>query len=374
MNKKSILIIASGFFPDQSPRSFRATELAKEFSRQGHKVTIMVPNKDNIQPLLDEYNIEYNNLGKLKWKIPNVKKLGRFGGLFNKIVNRLLPLLFEFPKIEHYFKVKRKLKSEQTNYDMLISVAVPYPIHWGVAAVWKKNKKNNLAPIWIADCGDPYCIQENDTYQPPFYFKWIEKWFMRKVDFITVPTETSYRGYFPEFHSKIKVIPQGFRFEDIQKKTILNDGIIRFGYGGSFALNRRDPKELLQFLTGLDKSILFEFHIYTKHKKFVESFSKNDSRIILHEPISRTELLENLSKFQFAVNLANFGTAQTPSKLIDYAIIEKPVLQIETGKLDKQTVVQFLNGNYENKVHINQPNRYRIENVVSQFLNLPTDA
>ncbi|WP_107040070.1 glycosyltransferase [Brumimicrobium mesophilum] len=368
MNKKNILIIASGFYPVQSPRSFRATELAKEFSRQGHKVTIMVPHKENIQPFLNEYKIDYISLGKLTWKIPNLKRLGKIGALFNKGVNRLLPLFFEFPKIEHYFKVKRKLKEEKNNYDLLISIAVPYPIHWGVAAVWKNDKSKNIAPVWLADCGDPYCIQENDTYQPPFYFKWIEKWFMRKVDFITVPTETSYRGYFPEFHSKIKVIPQGFRFEDIDKKATINDGIIRFGYGGSFALNRRDPKELLELLTNLDKSVLFEFHIFTRHSKFVESFAKKDSRIVLHKPTSRIELLNTLSEFQFVVSLANFGTAQTPSKLIDYAIIDKPILEIQTGNLDKDTVLQFLDGNYNNKVQINEPNRYRIENVVTQFL------
>lgn len=370
MDKKNILIVASGFYPDQSPRSFRATELAKEFSRQGHRVTIMVPHKENIHPFLVEYGIEYINLGKLTWKIPNMNGLGKIGALFNKVVNRLLPLLFEFPKIEHYFKVKRKLKAEKRKYDLLISIAVPYPIHWGVAAVWKKEKSKNTAPIWIADCGDPYCIQENDIYQPPFYFRWIEKWFMRKVDFITVPTETSYRGYFPEFHSKIKVIPQGFRFEDIEKKVTLQDGIIRFGYGGSFALNRRDPKELLQFLTNMDDSIQFEFHVFTNHSKFVKPFSKKDQRIKLHNPTSRTELLKTLSEFQFVVNLANFGTAQTPSKLIDYAIIDKPVLEIQTGNLDREIVLQFLKGNYENKIPINHPNRYRIENVVTQFLKL----
>jgi len=62
------------------------------------------------------------------------------------------------------------LSLSQTKYDLLISIAVPYPIHWGVAAVWAKDKSKNLAPNWIADCGDPYCFQENDTFKPPFYF------------------------------------------------------------------------------------------------------------------------------------------------------------------------------------------------------------
>lgn len=372
MENKKILIIANGFYPEQSPRAFRATELAKEFCRQGHHVTVMATQKENIQSLLKEYPIRFINLGELKWKIPNVNKFGKAGAMYNKALNRLMPLLLEYPKMEIFYKVRKKLKSEKDNYDVLISIAVPYPIHWGVAASWSQKKEDNIAPLWIADCGDPYCIQENDTFQPPFYFKWIERWFMRKADFISVPTDTSYKGYFPEFHPKLKVIPQGFRFEDINRQEIINDGVVRFGYGGSFALRRRDPKELLEFLTNLDKSVLFEFHVFTKNPNFVQRYASKDSRIKLHPAVSRTQFLETLSTFHFVVNLANFGTAQTPSKLIDYAIIGKPILQIDPEHLDINVVLQFLNGTYENQIIIERPERYRIENVVKQFLALKT--
>lgn len=370
MKNRKILIIANGFYPEQTPRAFRATELAKEFCRQGHQVTVMAPHKEGIKPLLDEYPINYVNLGKLTWKIPTINGYGKLGDLYNKAVNRLLPLLFDYPRLEIFFKVKNKLKSETDKFDMLISIAVPHSIHWGVAASWSDEKEKNVAPLWIADCGDPYFIQENDTFQPPFYFKWVESWFMRKVDIVTVPTKTSYTGYLPEFHSKLAVIPQGFRFEDIEKKELLNDGIIRFGYGGAFTLNRRDPSELLKFLSKVDKSSHFEFHIYTKNSKFVESYAAKDSRIILHQPIPRTILLEKLSTFNFVVNFTNFGVSQTPSKLIDYAIIDKPILQINSEQLDGEIVLQFLNGNYQSKLAMDSFDNYRIENVVKQFLAL----
>ena len=41
-----ILMIAYYFYPDITPRSFRAFELAKEFSRQGHSVTIILPQSE----------------------------------------------------------------------------------------------------------------------------------------------------------------------------------------------------------------------------------------------------------------------------------------------------------------------------------------
>lgn len=367
---KKILIVTRAFYPDQTPRSFRATELAKEFCRQGHNVTVVAPHKDNMQPLLDEFPIHYISLGQLRWKTPNIKGLGRMGALFNKTVDRSLPLFLAFPDMEMFFKVRKMMRKESENYDVLISSAVPYPVHWGVASVWSKHKEKNKARIWVADCGDPYCLQENDTFRPPFYFKWVENWFMRKVDFITVPTENSCNGYFPEFHSKLKIIPQGFRFEDITKKPLLNDGIIRFGYGGAFIQGRRDPRELLEFLVSLDKSIYFEFFIYTRSGLLVESYAKKDSRIKLMPPIPRSVLLETFSTFNFVVNFGNVGTAQTPSKLIDYAIIEKPILHIETGNLDKEAVVQFLESNYDKQLRIVDSNRFRIERVADEFLKL----
>jgi hypothetical protein len=370
-SKKKILIITHGFFPEQTPRAFRATELAKELCRQGHYVTVMAPEKNNINSLLEKYPIEFLSLGKLTWKLPKLRRLGFFSRLINKFINRILPLFFAFPDIELVFKIYKKLKQTDRKWDLLISIAVPYPIHWGVATIWSSNKnENNFAKLWIADCGDPYCIQENDTFQPPIYFHWIEKWFMRKVNFITVPTCDSYRGYFSEFHNKIRVIPQGFKFDDIKKSKVIQDDIVRFGYGGSFILGKRDPSELLSFLSGLDNSINFEFHIFTTFTNMVERFAQNDKRIVLHTPMDRVELLEYFSSLNFVVNFSNQGNIQTPSKLIDYVIIEKPILNIVTGNLNQNDVLNFLKGDYTSQYKISNPESYRIEEVTKLFLSL----
>jgi len=370
MDKKKILIVTHGFYPEQNPRSFRATELAKELCRQGHEVSVMAPERPNMELLLQAFPIRFVSLGNLTWKLPKISRMGKIGALFNKAVNRLLPLLFEFPMMELFFKISRKLKEEKIAYDAVISIAVPYPVHWGVAFVWSKNTVQNIAPVWIADCGDPYCLQENDTFQPPFYFRWIEKWFMRKVNYITVPTENSYKGYFSEFHPKIKIIPQGFRFEDIDRQPLIEDGIVRFGYGGVFIPGRRDPRELLEFLCSLNPSIRFEFHIFTSTSQLIEPYAAKDVRIKLRSPIPRVTLLKELSSFNFVVNFANSGTAQTPSKLIDYVIIDKPILHIETGNLNSRIVVDFLEGSYEKGFVIANPDLYRIETVANQFVKL----
>ena len=368
--KKKIIIVTHAFYPEQSPRAFRATELAKEFCRQNHCVTLMAPHRDGIDDLLREFPISYKSLGTLSWRIFNFQGLGVFGRLYNKLMNRFMPLFLEYPGMELFFKVRRALRVEREKYDLLISVAVPYPIHWGVAAVWQKGF-NNPAKHWVADCGDPYCFQENDTFRPPFYFRWVEKWFMRKADFITVPTYDSKSGYFPEFYDKIRVIPQGFRFEDIVIRETILDGIVRFGYGGVFIPGRRDPKTFIEFLLELPQELRFEFHIYTSSPQFVTPYLQGDSRIIVHSQVTREQLLETFSAFNFVVNFANVGNTQTPSKLIDYAIIDKPILHIESnGELDEQQILNFLFGNYNGRLVVQGLEKYKIQNVCSSFLSL----
>lgn len=365
---KKILLVSNGFYPENSPRSFRATELAKEIVRQGNSVKVITHPRAGVESFCIENGIEYKSLGDLTWPVPQVKGSG-IVLLFWRIVARLSSLLFEYPMVQLIFLVKKALKDEQ-GYDALISVAVPYPIHWGVARA--RSKRNPIAKVWIADCGDPYMGQENDSFKPPFYFGWVEKWFCNNTDFITVPTQNSIKGYYPQFHHKIKVIPQGFRFEDVTLfDGELNQDKIIFGYAGMLIPGRRDPSEFLQFLNGLDSALDFEFHIYTTTPQFVEPFvAESKGRIQLKALVPRNTVLYELSKMNFVVNFENVGLTQTPSKLIDYLIIEKPVLSVTFGNPQPSIFIEFLNGNFENKMVLPDKNEYRIENVVKQFFAL----
>ena len=363
---KKILIVSNAFYPENSPRSFRTTELAKELVRQGNEVAVVTHPREGTESYCESFGIKFKNLGNLTWPAPKVKGTG-IVRLFWRILCRFSLLLFEYPNIQLLFLVKKALKKEK-NYDALISIAVPYPIHWGVARIWSKK----IAKIWIADCGDPYMGQENDTFKPMFYFGWLEKKFCKKADYITVPTEKSIGGYYPEFHDKIKVIPQGFKFEDIQVYTgELSKEKIIFGYAGMFIPGRRDPSEFLEYLNSLPENFNFEFHVYTTTPQFVTPFIKeNSNKIILKELVPREKLLYELSKMNFVVNFENVGNTQTPSKLIDYLIIEKPVLSVKFGDLKPNIILEFFNGSYSNKMELPNKNIYRIENVAQQFLAL----
>lgn len=367
MDKKKILIVSRSFYPQNSPRSFRTTELAKEFARQGHKVTVLTPKDNEVHKSFEnEHQLTIKDLGKPRWKVPSFG-VSRVGNILNRAVSRLLSLSMEYPSIELIFLVKKALKREKS-HDILISIAVPYPIHWGIAKVWKKNQ--TIAKVWVADCGDPYYGNKLDSFDKWIHFKYVEKWFMRKPDFISITNINFKVNYFPEFHHKMVEIPQGFKFDDIAlfEGEVKND-IPHFAFAGGLIPKYRDPSILLSYLVSLKND--FRFIMYTKTRDLVESFAhKSKGRIIIKDYIPRDELLYELSKMDFLVNFEFNPLEQSPSKLIDYAITKRPILNIISKKFNPIIVDEFLRKDYRNKFVIENIDNYRIENVCKSFLKL----
>ena len=367
MPSKKILIVSPSFYPQLAPRAFRTTELVKELARQGHQVTLFTHRDDTMHKSFEKDGVIIKDLGKLKFKKIRYDQQNKYLSLFNRGVRRLILQLFEYPDIELMFLVNKALKAER-GYDLLISVAVPFPIHWGVAKALSKNK--GITKKWVADCGDPYMGNKSDSFRKVFYFKYIEKWFCRKTDFISVPTEGAVQAYYPEFHSKIKVIPQGFNFDEV----VLYNGAVKndvptFAYAGSFEPGIRDPRQLLSFLNTYSGD--YKFIIYTTNTNLVTPYIVNlKNKIEIRPYVPREELLFELSKMDFLINFNYESQSQTPSKLIDYMLVKRPVLSINAGELDRSLVAEFLNGNYTRQTIIKDIEQYNIKNIAQNFIGL----
>ncbi|MCB0744319.1 MAG: hypothetical protein KDC67_10475 [Ignavibacteriae bacterium] len=370
MCKKKILIISRSFYPGISPRSFRTTELVKEFSKCGHEVTLLthkVENENVYSNFEKDYNITIKDLGKNI--LPRIK-LGKnkYLNLLKRIISRGLSILIEYPDIELVFLVKKALKNE-TNYDLLISIAVPHTTHWGVALALKKNKR--ITKVWVADCGDPYMGASNDSFKKLFYFKYIEKWWCNKVDYITIPFDGAIEAYYKEFHFKIKIIPQGFNFNEIviDEKEYVSNSIPTFAYSGLLIPGVRDPKPLVDYLLSI--KIDFKFIFYNKQHLIMDSLINiSNGMVEQRDYIERKELIRTLSKMDFLINFNNNVPTQLPSKLIDYYFTKRPVLMIDSYNFDKKIINQFLKKDYSNKYQFDTIDSYRIEKVANQFLNL----
>ncbi len=364
--KRNILLVSNGFYPEISPRSYRVTELAKEFCRQGHSVTVICKYREHdYTEFLSQYPI------KLKmWKKPVFKTIpshsNKVLAIISGIITRVLLMFFEYPTIEDMFRVKKMLKSE-SGYDMLISFAVPHPIHWGVA--WARKKKNRIANVWVADCGDPYMGDVLDTFRKFFYFGYFERWFGRKAEYIAIPIESAVNAYYPEFHDKIKIIPQGFQFSlNYSDNNKPNNKVPTFAYAGGFIKGVRDPEPLLKYLSTLGKP--FKFLVYTNMPDVLEGYKESlKEKLVISGYIPRGELMEILVKMDFLINFDNNTTLNSPSKLIDYAIVNRPVLNINQD-FNSEEVLKFIEGDYTNKMEIPDPKQFHISNVSNKFINL----
>lgn len=368
MEKKNILVVSGAFYPDNSPRSFRTTELVKEFAKLGHNVTVYIT-KDKKEHVEFEKNhrIKINNLGTRRFKEINFRTGSKLEIFLRRGFRRVLVQLFEYPDIELMYRVYKAMRKER-NFDLLISVAVPFPIHWGVA--WARNKDHQIAKKWVADCGDPYYFSSHDTFKKLPYFQFLEKWFCKKADYISIPFEGLKKYFFEDYRSKFRVIPQGFNFDDIEisRLPVKND-TITFAYAGGFMKNSRDPRLFIDFLKKI--KIPFKFVVYNNQKEFGAILKeKLDNKVVLKKYIPRDKLLFELSKMDFLVNFEFDPTNQAPSKLIDYSLTRRPILMIKNEQFDENIIIEFLNKDYTHQFLYPDIDAYNIKNVARQFLNL----
>jgi glycosyltransferase involved in cell wall biosynthesis len=369
--KKKILIITRAFYPMKTPRSYRITELALEFSRQGHELTVLTHKKNKIhQDFERKHNLKIEDLGKKVFSDDPTYTDSIFS-YFRKGTRIILKKYFEYPDIQLMLLAFKALK-RKSGYDLLISNAQPFPIHWGTALAYTKY---DIANVWVADCGDPYVNNENSRFKKPFYFSFIENYFLKKANYISVPFNKMIKYFNSNFHDKFKVIPQGIKFDNF---TIFNGGIDNpvptFIYSGTIYKGRRDLSEIIDYLQ--EKKMDYKFIIYTRN---TEVFSKYSSilnkKLFVKDYVSREKLIYRLSNADFLVNVnteksGNGEFNAVPSKLIDYSVAQRPIFNYEFGKFNKHTFDEFLKGNYKNRYVVENIDDYKIENVVDQFLEL----
>jgi hypothetical protein len=361
----NILIVSKSFYPRISPRSFRATELAKEFSRQGHNVTVIAHTSQyDFSDFKKKYNINIKDFDNGRWK--DIKK----SNLVTRGFRFILKYFFLFPEIQA-IPLLRNILVKEKGFDLLISIAYPYPIHWAVALAINKNR--DLTKAWIADCGDPFMGNKEQIFKHPFYFHFVERWFCEKPDFITVPISNAIKAYPKKCRNKIKVIPQGFelnRFKN-NKNSFVSNGVVKFAYAGSLSKGHRDPRKFLEYLSSLNQ-VDFKFIIYTNNASVVNEYKKSlNNKLEIRSYIPRNELLDVLSSMDFLVNIENSYGVQSPSKLIDYTISNRPILSINPdAELNKKVINQFLIREYKNQVEIKNIEQYNIKNVANDFIKL----
>lgn len=377
-----ILIIAYHFYPDVTPRAFRAFELTKQLVREGHSVKVLLPSSSyNYTEVCKKYNfsvdfIKYHKNSDLTLGVENTTNFW-LKVLIRKLFKNMLYCIFPSGRNTkfYFYYLYKKLMDYNEYQDMIISIATPYDTHIGTALAISKNKYLRDSTIKIADYGDP--LYKNPALPNcPFYF-WIDKFIASKFDIITIPTEKALSIY-TNFKKKenIKIIPQGFNFNDIRIANYKGNDVPTFAYAGLFYENIRNPKPLMDFLLKLHgDGIDFIFIVYTQINNFNNMKLLNKyknilgDKLIINHVIPRDEVIYELSKMDFLINLENISSSQVPSKLVDYSLTKRPIYSFSQEDFSEVIFRQFMNRNYSNKYEINIDN-YNIENICRQFIEL----
>lgn len=362
-----IVVISQVVYPRQSPRSFRATELAKYFAKQGHEVVLYGSLGDyDYTTFSSSTGVQVKSLGRLRFSTLNSSSSVR-NSFFDKAFKTLFGRLFEYPDIELAFKVKRVLQKER-GVDLLVTVAIPYPIHWGAA--WaKKTMGGDFAGTWISDCGDAY-INNPVGPKKPFYFKYVEDFWGRQTDFVTYPINAP-DDFLPSAQEKLHVIPQGFDFSTVRiVDSFTESETIQFAYAGATYPGYRDPTKLLEYLSSRS-DVSFRFIVYTKARThFLKYQDALGDKLVLKDYIPREDLIYELSKMDFLINIKNDSAVQSPSKLIDYYLTKRPIIDISTAFNEKQILDEFLCRNYIHQHEKRDISCFDINRVGQQFLDL----
>ena len=362
-----ILVFSQHLFPIQSPRAHRTTELIKEFSRKGHQVTVYaVLGEYDYTSFEKKYNLNVKNIPvRFQKHAYNSDGNGK-RHFIDKVLGRLFGKIFEFPNIEFKYSIPKIIANEK-KYDLLISIADPHHIHWGSARA-KLMYPERFPSKWIADCGDPF--MNNNLGNEHFKrFEKQERLFCELCDFITVPIEGAKKGYYEQFRTKIKVIPQGFNFNSMEKSDVSNK-VISFAYSGVFLSKMRDPFTFLKYLSEIKED--FRFYIFTPYLDLVNQFKDVlKEKMIIKKMVPRDDLLVFLKDMDFLLNLENVNSStQIPSKLIDYSIVGRPILSVNPENIDKVKINEFLNKDYSRQYVVDNVNQYHISNVVASFIEL----
>ncbi|MDR2527011.1 MAG: glycosyltransferase [Rickettsiales bacterium] len=345
-----------------TPRAFRATELVKELAQKGHNVVFYSVLNDYDYSSITNTGVILKNLGKSILDVTyndGNKSIG--GSRMYMSVRQLIRTYTEYPAILLMPLVKKAIEQEG-EIDYLITIAMPHPIHWGASYASLQNVK-----CWTADCGDPF--MKNPLRKYPFYFKWIEKRWCCRANYITVPFEGAKSAYYEEFRDKIHVIPQGFDFSNVILSQYQKNNIPTFAYAGNILKKGRNITLFLDYLCTLKYN--FKFIVYTRS---LSSFDKYvdllGEKLILNDFVSRENLLKTLSSMDFLINIKNESDVQKPSKLIDYYLSKRPILEIKSNFEEKQYFEEFCNGDYTHKMKGDDISEYDISNVADKFIEL----
>ena len=345
-NTKRILIVTHQFIPHQSPRTTRWKLLYDELIESGYDVTVIT----GTLQLSEDPNIKYIGNKKASGIVKNlriqsnIKQDSSYKNYLYKIIKKIYRFFYKFFAWPDYtmfwiFSIWKNRKKIDIDYDLIISVSLPFSSHVAAYIINKdKNKK------WIMDIGDPFSLKTNAFENNRYLYKSLNYYFENKfykkahqVVFTHQESADEHKLFFnmPENKVTIGSPISTFSQELFQKSVSFNYEAkpITIGYFGVLTKGVRSPSQVLKFFQQTD----FVLHWYTNSdsKEMIKQNKIDFNRNKLFDMVTRNEALEKMvTSLHCLLSIGNLNPAQLPSKIIEYISTGKPVLHFVEIKDD----------------------------------------
>jgi len=338
-DKRKILVVTHQYIPHVSPRTTRWKLIIDDLTKRGHEVTVVTGTKQ----LDEEKNIIYvgnksssSVVTQMREKSNNLSEsnfIKRFFYKFLKKIYRIIVKTFAWPDYSMFWLISiyRNRKKINIDYDLIVSVSLPFSSHIAAYILNKKNKKK-----WIMDVGDPYTLKkdapENNTILYGYLNKYYENKFYSlasKIIFTHEDAMSAHIDYFGIEKEKTFIGNPISNFkEELFSRSLeynYNSLPIKFGYFGVFTKGVRSPKNFMQYFKNIED---IQIHWYVNDDSKNEIIiHNNDLDSIFHSLVSRDEALKLMSdSFHCLVSIGNLNSTQLPSKVIEYISTGKPVI------------------------------------------------
>ena len=342
MKNKRILIVTHQFLPFVSPRTTRWSYLIDELVGKGNKVTVLSgTNPENIEK---NYDVIYFGNKKFSSNIRRVRQESNdsTNNLFKKNIYSILKKIYRFlfktfswPDYAMFWAVTifRNRKRINDNYDIIISVSLPFTSHL-CAYILKKR----IHADWYMDIGDPFTLKINSPENNKIIYSFLNKIYERKFYKIASKIIFTHKEVAELHENKFNIdkskIVIGYPIASVNEQNLsiasnydYKVTPIKIGYFGAFTKSVREPNNYIN-------NIVNPFFEDVEHKWYINQESKKNFASIkktsLHkfiDIVQRKEALKIMvNEIHILLSIGNLNKYQMPSKVIEYLSLGKPVL------------------------------------------------
>ncbi|MFA6308344.1 MAG: glycosyltransferase [Clostridia bacterium] len=365
MNKIHILFLVQTFYPKFDANGIIVYNIAKEFIRLGHSVSIIDQNTDASFKMVDCYEgikIYRSHDILSKQGMFRVFKSGHYIKgieIFKEIIKIKGSKKFgRLSLSETYFIESLLLKIFNDNtVDIVIPVCYPFALNY---PVMKLKKRNKLPCKWIVYMQDPYATHHyyKGKRELPDIIAFEEK-VLRLTD-AAVVTDFVYEEFkkpnMIKYLSKISILPFPKIIEPIilpvQDDVIFDNRYINCIFLGRFNEEIRNPTYMFRVFKELkDKN--FRLHVIGDNDLNVVEKYKDvlGETLELHGNRSKEAAINAILHGDILVNIGNSVSNQLPSKIFEYFSAGRPIVNFY--ELENCPTLKYLN-KYPLKLNINQ--------------------